>query len=230
MHRLLLLLALVLATPSAAQSATASARALNTEGFRLYQAGKYPEALEKFEAAAQADPKLALAHYNAAATLGVLRKQGQICPYSAHRQTILERLNTSIQLDPRRLARAKQDADLDPIRDTLGWQKLLGRSPSRQTDVPELLRRVTWFSPGEGVYGSTRRLTFPDGKRVVLWRRIIEDPTRTEEQAGTYTVKGRSITLTFPGRKPLKGQMSTRGVLEFEELGAFQDSPSECEA
>lgn len=226
MYRLLLLLALVLAPPSSAQPA----RTLNTEGFRLYQAGKYPEALEKFEAAAQADPKLALAHYNVAATLGVLRKKGQICQHSAHRQTILERLNTSIQLDPRRLARAKEDADLDPIRDTLGWQKLLGRSPSRQGDVPELLRRVTWFSPGEGVYGSTRKLTFPDGKRVVLWRRIVEDPTRTEEQTGTYTLKGRAITLTFPGRKPLKGQLSARGVLEFEELGAFQDSPSECEA
>lgn len=226
MNRLLLLLALILAAPSSAQSA----RALNTEGFRLYQAGKYPEALEKFEAAAQADPKLALAHYNVAATLGVLRKQGEICPYSAHRQTILERLNTAIRLDPRRLARAKEDADLDPIRDTLGWQKLLGRSPSRQADVPELLRRITWFSPGEGVYGSTRKLTFPDGKRVVLWRRIIEDPTRTEEQAGTYKIKGRSITLSFPGRKPLTGQMTPRGVLEFEELGTFLDSPSECEA
>jgi tetratricopeptide (TPR) repeat protein len=226
MHRLLLLLALVLATPSSAQSA----RALNTEGFRLYQAGKYPEALEKFEASAQADPKFALAHYNVAATLGVLRKQGQICPYSAHRQTILERLNTAVRLDPRRLARARQDADLDPIRDTLGWQKLLGRSPERQGDVPELLRRVTWFSPGEGVYGSTRKLTFPDGKRVVLWRRIIEAPTRPQEQTGTYTIKGRTITLTFPGKKPLPGRMTARGVLEFEELGAFQDSPSECEA
>ncbi|WP_375765338.1 tetratricopeptide repeat protein [Archangium gephyra] len=226
MHRLLLLFALVLAAPSSAQSA----RALNTEGFRLYQAGKYPEALEKFEASAQADPKFALAHYNVAATLGVLRKQGQICPYSAHRQTILERLNTAVRLDPRRLARAKQDADLDPIRDTVGWQKLLGRSPSRQGDVPEILRRVTWFSPGEGVYGSTRRLSFPDGKRVVLWRRIIEDPTRTEEQTGTYTLKGRTLTLTFPGRKPIPGRMTERGVLEFEELGTFLDSPSECEA
>lgn len=226
MHRLLLLLALVLAAPSSAQSA----RALNTEGFRLYQAGKYPEALEKFEASAQADPKFALAHYNVAATLGVLRKQGQICPYSAHRATILERLNTAVRLDPRRLARAKQDADLDPIRDTVGWQKLLGRSPSRQRDVPQILRRVTWFSPGEGVYGSTRRLTFSNGKRVVLWRRIIEDPTRTEEQTGTYTLKGRTLTLTFPGRKPIPGRMTERGVLEFEELGTFLDSPSECEA
>jgi tetratricopeptide (TPR) repeat protein len=229
MHRLLLLLALTLAAPSPAQSA----RALNTEGFRLYQAGKYPEALEKFEAAAQADPKLALAHYNVAATLGVLRKQGQTCQYEAYRETILGRLTLAVQLDPRRLARAKEDADLDPIRDTVGWQQLLGRSPEKQADVPEILRRVSWFSPGEGVYGSTRRLTFPQGKRVVLWRRVIEDeehPGRSEEVTGTYSVKGRTITLTFPGKKPLRGKMTTRGVLEFEELGTFLDSPSECEA
>jgi tetratricopeptide (TPR) repeat protein len=229
MHRLLLLLALVLATPSSAQSA----RSLNTEGFRLYQAGKYPEALEKFQAAAQADPKLALAHYNVAATLGVLRKQGQVCQYEAYRETILERLKTSVRLDPRRLTRAKEDADLDPIRDTVGWQRLLGRSPERLADVPEILRRVTWFSPGEGVYGSTRKLTFPDGRRVVLWRRVVEDsanPTRTEEVSGTYTLKGRTLTLSFPGKKPLSGKMTPRGVLELDELGRFLDSPSECEA
>lgn len=226
MHRLLLLLALILAAPSSAQSA----RALNTEGFRLYQAGKYPEALEKFEASTRADPKFALAHYNVASTLGVLRNQGLICPYSAHRETILERLKTAVRLDPRRLARAREDADLDLIRDTVGWQRLLGRSPARLADVPELLRRVTWFSPGEGVYGSTRKLTFPDGKRVVLWRRVIEDPTRGEEQSGTYTLEGRTLTLSFPGSKPLSGRMTPRGVLEFEGLGMFLDSPSECEA
>lgn len=229
MHRLLLLLALVLAAPSSAQSA----RALNTEGFHLYQAGKYPEALEKFEAASRADPKLALAHYNVAATLGVLRKQGHICEYSAHRQTILERLNTAVRLDPRRLTRAKEDADLDPIRDTVGWQRLLGRSPAKQADVPELLRRVTWYSPGEGVYGSTRKLTFPEGKRVVLWRRVIDDdanPGRTEEISGTFTLQGRTVILTFPGGEPIRGTMTPRGVLDFKEFGTFLDSPSECEA
>ena len=229
MHRLLLLLALILAIPSWAQSA----RALNTEGFRLYQSGRYPEALEKFEAAARADPTFALAHYNVAATLGVLRKKGQVCAYSAHRTTILERLNTAVRLDPRRLARAKEDADLDPIRDTVGWQRLLGLSPAKQADVPELLRRVTWYSPGEGVYGSTRRLTFAEGTRVVLWRRVINDeanPTRTEEVTGSYTVNGRTLTLTFPGKRPLQGRMTARGVLELAEWGTFLDSPSECEA
>src|SRR5690242_4835303 len=111
----LLLLTLSLALPAAAQTtptppatkaAPPSAKALNSDGFDLYKAGKYPEALEKFQAAVKADPKNALPPYNVAATLGVLRKQGQICQYSAHRETILEQLKASVKLDPKRLARA----------------------------------------------------------------------------------------------------------------------------
>jgi tetratricopeptide (TPR) repeat protein len=229
MSPLLLLLTLTLAPPAPAPAA----RELNTEGFRLYQAGKYPEALEKFEAAAEADPRFALAHYNVAATLGVLRKQGQVCEHSAYQSTILERLNTAIRLDPRRLARAKEDADLEPVHATVGWQRLLGRSPEKLKDVPEIVRRVRWYSVGQGVYGSTRQLTFPDAQRVVLWRRVIEegaDPDKTEEVTGTYTLKGRTLTLRFPGHKPLQGQLTARGVLEVPEWGTFLDSPSECEA
>ena len=109
-----LLLSLLLLSPLLARAAPPG-QSLNTQGFRLYQAGKYPEALEKFTAAAEADPGLALAHYNVAATLGVLRKRGQVCEYSAYRETILERLQRAIRLDSRRLARAKEDKDFEPI-------------------------------------------------------------------------------------------------------------------
>jgi tetratricopeptide (TPR) repeat protein len=224
----LLLLALLLALPAPAQSA----RALNTAGFRLYQAGKYPEALEKFQAAAQADPQHALAHYNVAATLGVLRKQGSVCDYNAYRETILEHLTLAVKLDPKRLKRAKEDADLEPIRDTVGWQRLLGLSPARAADVPKILRQVTWYGPGVGVYGTLKRLSFQAGGTVVLWQRLVQEegPPQEQELAGTYTVKGRTVEVRLPGHKPLSGAMSDKGVLELEELGAFTDSPSECEA
>lgn len=225
---LLLLLALTLAPPALAQSA----RELNAEGFRLYKAGQMPEALEKFQAAARADPKFALAHYNVAATLGVLRKQGKVCEFEAYRQTIVERLSLAVKLDPKRLARAREDADLDPIRDTLGWQRLLGRTPQRTADVPELLRRVSWFGPGVGVYGTTKKLRFQEGGRVVLWRRTFDEAgTPTDEEIpGTYTVKGRKVELRFPGKQPLQGTLTVRGLLQVEELGPFTDSPSECDA
>jgi tetratricopeptide (TPR) repeat protein len=210
-----------------------SARTLNTEGFRLYQAGKYPEALEKFEAAAKANPKLALAHYNVAATLGVLRKQGKICDYSAHRETIVERLTRSVELDPRRLARAKEDADLDPIRDTLGWQRLLGLSPRNKADVPKLLRQVTWFNLTEGAMSARKKLTFPDARSVVVEQTAFDEATQrvvTQKETGTYTLQGRTLRVSFPHKPPVEGTLTAKGALQLGTLGTYTDSPAECDA
>lgn len=229
MHRALLLLTtLTLVPPALAQSA----KELNAEGFRLYKAGKLPEALEKFQASAQADPRYALAQYNVAATLGVLRKQGRVCEFDAYRQTIVERLNAAVKLDPKRLARAKEDADFAGIRDTEGWQRLLGRSPERVADVPELLKNVSWYGPGVGAYGTLNRLDFQDGGRVVLSRKKVNDEGQAKEEAvtGTYRVQGRSVEVRLPGMKPLQGTLTPTGALTLGDLGPFTDSPSECEA
>ncbi|MBZ4419929.1 tetratricopeptide repeat protein [Myxococcus sp. RHSTA-1-4] len=226
-----LALPLVVLTLTAA-SPVPSAQARNTEGFRLYQAGRYPEALEKFQEAAREAPGYALARYNVAATLGVLRKQGKVCEFSAHRDVIVEHLTQAVKLDARRLARAKVDRDFDPIRDTLGWQRLLGRAPEREADVPHLLRAVSWFGPGVGVYGTTQGLRFTSATRAVLWTKGVgEDGVPRQRQvAGTYTVRGRSVELRLKGRAPLVGTLTEKGALTFPELGTFTDSPSECDA
>ncbi|HLK99830.1 MAG TPA: tetratricopeptide repeat protein [Myxococcaceae bacterium] len=222
------LLALLCAPLAFAQSA----KELNTEGFRLYQAGKYPEALEKFQAAVAKDPKHALAHYNVAATLGVLRKQGKVCHHDAYTSTILEHLATAIRLDPRRLKRAKEDADLDPIRETVGWHKLLGRSHTRTADVPELLKKVKWFGPGVGVYGTLQTLRFEEGGKLVLTKKVPQDegPMKEERLSGTYTLKGRQVEVKLPGHKVDTGAITAQGVLQLKHLGAFYDFPSECDA
>jgi tetratricopeptide (TPR) repeat protein len=233
----LLLLALSLSLPAAAQTAkpaqpARTARDLNTEGFRLYQAGKYPEALEKFQAATKKDPKHALAQYNVAATLGVLRKQGKVCEYEAYPSTIVEYLTASVRLDPKRLKRAKEDPDLDPIRETVGWQRLLGRSPTRAADVPEILRKVKWYGPGVGVYGTLVKLRFEDGGKVVMTKRTPQDEgaPKEEETSGTYSVKGTRVEVKLPGQKPDTGSINAEGVLTFKALGSFYDFPSECDA
>jgi tetratricopeptide (TPR) repeat protein len=222
----LLVLALTTAVPAP------SAKTLNTEGFRLYQAGRYPEALEKFQEAVREAPDHALARYNVAATLGLLRKQGKVCQFSAHRDVIVEHLTQAVKLDARRLDRAKVDRDLDPIRDTLGWQRLLGRSPEREADVPSLLRGVSWFGPGVGIYGSTQGLRFPTATRAVLWTKVVgqDGVPRPQEVAGTYTVKGRTVELRLKGRSPLVGTLTPTGALAFPGLATFTDSPSECDA
>jgi len=236
MSRALLLLALLLfADPVSAQSV----RELNTEGFRLYQAGKMKEAVQKFEAATEADPKHALAHYNLAATLGVLRKQDVFCEPDTSLKNILEHLTTAVRLDPRRLTRAKEDPDLDPIRHTVGWHRLLGLSPTRTEDVQKLLLGVRkWHGPGVGVYGTIRTFTFlEDGKRVVMWQRHLdkEEGKDTEEVEGTWRVSGRKVELSFPKSKPIVLTMDKEGVLSQQggSIGRenpITDSPSECEA
>ena len=225
---LLLALALTAATPTPAPAA----RTLNTEGFRLYQAGRYPEALEKFQQAARESPDYALARYNVAATLGLLRKQGKVCEYSAHRDTIVEHLTQAVKLDARRLARAKVDRDFDAIRDTLGWQRLLGRVPEREADVRFLLPAVSWFGPGVGVYGTTQGLRFKSNGRAVLWTRQPDKDgvPRPAEVPGTYSVRGRQVELRLKGRVPLVGTLTDTGALTFLELGTFTDAPSECDA
>lgn len=222
------LLVLLLAPLAFAQSA----KDLNTEGFRLYQVGKYPEALEKFRAAVAKNPKHALAHYNVAATLGVLRKQGLVCHHEAYTSTILEHLATAIRLDPRRLKRAKEDTDLDPIRETVGWHRLLGRSPLRTADVPELLKKVKWFGPGVGVYGTLQTLRFEQGGKLVLTQKVPQDegPMKEETVTGTYSVKSRKVEVKLPGQKPDTGAINAEGVLELKALGSFYDFPSECDA
>jgi tetratricopeptide (TPR) repeat protein len=234
-----LLLALLMACQAPAQPAKApasaeasSAKELNTEGFRLYQAGKYPEALEKFRAATEKDPKHALAHYNVAATLGVLRKQGLVCQHEAYLQTILEYLTKAVRLDPKRLKRAKEDADLDPIRETVGWQRLLGRSPARVADVPEILKKVKWHDPGVGVYGTLVTLRFEDGGKVLMTKKVPQEDgsLKAETITGTYSVKGRKVEVRLPGQKPDTGTLSAEGLLSLQQLGNFFDYPSECEA
>lgn len=225
------LLVLALTTPPA-PPAPPSAKALNTEGFRLYQAGRYPEALEKFQASAKEDPAYALPRYNAAATLGVLRKKGQVCEYGAHRDVIVEHLSQAVRLDARRLARARQDTDFDGIRDTLGWQRLLGRVPEREADVPLLLRAVSWYGPGVGVYGSTQALSFRPRGKVVLRTRTVDAGGRAQriELGGTYSVKGRQVELRLKGEAPATGTLTEAGALTFPRLGTFTDAPSECDA
>jgi hypothetical protein len=231
MRPLPLLFLVLVASPALGQPA--KAQTLNTEGFRLYQAGQLPEALERFQAAAQANPEYAMAHYNVAATLGALRKQRKVCEYDAYQETILEHLTRAVALDSRRLKRARQDADLEPIHHTVGWHRLLGRSPTRAADVPFLLQDVDWYGPGVGVYGTLARLDFQDGGKVVLKRKVPQDegPPREETVTGTYRVKGKTVKVTLPGyAAPLTGSLSDTGLLKLQELGDFTDSPSECEA
>lgn len=240
----MLLLSLLLAA-----SPTADA---NAAGMKLYQAKKYAEAVEQFRKAVKAGEPAgasvkeavqltrvrALAHFNLACTLALLRKAGKVCEFDAYRGTITSEVQEAIQLDPNRLEKALTDGDLTGIRDTLAFQSWKGLSPTREADLPKLLVATSWWSEGVGVFGSTAQLAFTDRSvtitSLVLDAEGVPLPKR-QSVTGTWTLSGRALRLTFPtapsGRqKVIEATFTEDGRLDVKEGTDFDDAPSECEA
>lgn len=236
-----------------AASPTADA---NAAGMKLYQAKKYPEAVEQFRKAIKlgeeekaADSKKeqvqltrmrALARFNLACTLALLRKAGKVCEFDAYRSTITEHVEQSIALDPNRLEKALTDADLAGIRDTVVFQSWAGLSPKREADLAKLLTGVKWWSRGVGVYGSTTDLVFSSKGSVTATSLVFDaegmpQPKRAST-VGKWTLSGRSLRLVFPDALPgpkkatLEGTFDDSGELQFKDWTVFTDQPSECDA
>jgi tetratricopeptide (TPR) repeat protein len=215
-----------------------SARDLNTEGYRLYQAGNYPEALKYFRRAVTADPGYSLAHYNLACTLGVLRKAGgeSICVYDAYKSAILDELEAAVRLDPETLMKMTTDTDLDPIRDTLRYQRLVGVVPDSGDNVRTILVAVSWFGPAPGAFGPTSGIRFAEDGSLVLWTLdTAGDEVKRIEYRGSWSVTANRITIVLD--EPLGdateffGTMLPGGTVDVPGLpGPFSDDPAECEA
>lgn len=225
----------------------------NAAGMKLYQARRYLEASQQFaEALKDEAPRetvqekvawtrtRALAHFNLACSLSLLRKAGRVCDGDAYRSVIVSNVEQSIALDPNRLEKALKDPDLSPVRDTVAWQSLLGLSMAREADLKKLLPRVTWWSPGVGVFGSLHQLTFTADGRFTLTSKVFDAdgvPKGTARHTGTWALEGRALRLTT-GTTPLPGAKSTSLELTVEPGGRltgrdwtdFTDAPSECDA
>lgn len=193
---------------------------LNTEGFRLYRQGRYGEALAKFRDAIAADEGHALAHYNFAATLGLLRKRGKTCEFDAYQQTILEHLAKAVALDERRRARMQRDADFDAVRDTLGYQRLLKRDPAVDEDVPALLVALLFLSPPQGAFGHRTQLDLKADGTLSLTHLLVDDDVKRVGTTGTWKVKGRAVTLSL--KKEIEGVTTAVGTFNAEGHLVFE--------
>jgi hypothetical protein len=215
-----------------------SARDLNAQGYDLYKAGKYPEALALFKRSVAADPDYALAHYNLACTLGVLRKRGgeAICRYDAYKSVILDHLEAAVRLDPDTLMKVSGDPDLDPVRDTFRYLRIVGVSPDDEDGIRTILVHVTWYGPAPGAFGPASGLTFHEDGTLVLWTLdTTGESVKRVEIAGSFLVSGNQVTVTL--EKPLgdtavfKGLLMPGGTLDIPGLpGPFNDNPHDCEA
>lgn len=233
------MIGIVAAALLAASAAAPTAKQLNDQGFDAYKKGDLGGAATLFERAIEADPKLAMAHYNLACALARLRAAGTICgDREATRSAILEELRAAVHLDPGRAERARKDADLANVHDTVGWQELIeGADPKNQ--LTSIITKTSWWTPGQGAFGSLVQMKFALDGTLAASVRIIKDdgsmgaPTTIK---GTWNVVQGRIKMHFD--QPILGVQDTTGDLienriklpEDDPLRFFMDEPDECSA
>ncbi|MCB9652326.1 MAG: hypothetical protein H6730_37830 [Deltaproteobacteria bacterium] len=223
--------ALLALTITLAFAATDEARALNTRGYRLYKQKKYGEAAQVFSEAIDADATYALPYYNLACTLSLLRAQGKICDHDAYRSSIIELLQDAVRLDPSRRKRLATDKDLDAVRDTFGYYKLIGLSVKNPRDLRKILVAVTWYGPSPGAYGPMAGADFHADGTLSTWSLDFPEDgsVRRVPGKGTWRLEGTRV-LIKAGAREVAATLGEDGVLRFEDESTMTDDPDECSA
>jgi len=213
-----------------------SARELNREGERLYEAGEIFEALDYFKKAVELDPTSASAHYNLAATLGIIRQMRAylVCDYGAYKPVILDHLEEAIRLKPRLLKRAMEDERFNSVSGTFRFQRLLGLSIENEGEAETILKRVSWYGPVNGSLGPEAWINFMEKGRMEYWFLDMKNGGMREYLDGNYVVEGNRVSIKLAGavggRSAFEGTISADGVLDIPGLsGPFTDDPHDCE-
>lgn len=227
---------------------SAGPRELNDAGMKAYRGKQLEKAVEQFQKALAEDPEdktagpsvkerverarlRALIHHNLACAQALLRAKGQVCVTDNYRSAIVEHLHASVRFDPSRLDRATTDPDLAAVRDTLGFQSLLGLSIERDADLLALLPRVHWWSPGAGAFGSLSELAFKADGSVESKARVMGDEGQVlppKITAGRWKLTGRKLSIEWKDGKKSAGEVTATGLTL--DGTAYGDSPSECDA
>lgn len=97
------------------------AKTLNGYGFNQYQKKDYANALVLFRAAASADSRMVVAHFNIACVLSLMGAK----PGSDTFEELLYHLHRSVELDPTRVSKISTDGDLAGVRDSTEVRNLI---------------------------------------------------------------------------------------------------------
>ncbi len=146
----------------AAQAGAASAKALNAEGYALYKAQRWQEAADTFKEAFTENPKLALAHYNFAATVFAASQADGCSPLTYSFEEALAHLERSIRLDPKRLKRLREDPDFEGFRGTARYFALLGVDIHSRAGLTSIFPKMRFTAPS-GHDHPFHRFQFRDG-------------------------------------------------------------------
>lgn len=204
---------------------------LNTLGYRAYQSGDLTEAARLFREAVEADDDNALAHYNLACTLALLRRSEPACEHDATQLTILNHLARAVELDEGRRTRMRQDADLDDLRNLLRFRILDQGMPSSEAATRSLLAGVTLWAPAVGVYGSTGTLVLQADGSVAVTRRTLEGDAVVDraEPDGRWSIEGSTVVLEL-GDDRQELSLDPTGVLTAGDTRLWSGHSPECSA
>ncbi len=171
----------------------------NQAGLDAYRRGDIVRSARHFSCAASIDREHALAAYNRACVLTLLRADADRCD-ETFLQMIEHSLAASIKLDPARRERALEDRDLRGIHDR-GFYKLL--TWADPADKAGLLAHIgTWHGPRPGVYPSARITFRSDSTAEVATFVISGDEPGWVASAAAVTCEGDSLHVTYTSDSP----------------------------
>jgi hypothetical protein len=202
-----------------------TAQELNALGMERYWARDFAAAMDLFALAVARDPSHALAHYNLACAAMRLRREQDCRVFLG---TVLHHLARSVELDPARRERMRQDPDLTGLHGLVAWRRIDGKDLTDPTALPEALRGVTFYGPKPGVYRGSELELNADGT-VTRWGYAGED-MRWTSTSGSWSVIDGVVRVTIGGTTT-SYRLTPQGALR--EVGGAQQwgpLPDECSA
>jgi hypothetical protein len=173
----------------------------NARGFDYYEAAEYHLAAAYCAYAAQVEPANAVAHFNTACMLNLIRRQEGYLHYCDYEYLglVYTHLRRAIALDPQRRQRMVEDPYLAELQSHPAI-RLLALDPSRRPE--QLLVDVPmWFGPKPGAFPASPRVRFlADGRFYYQEFSIVgREADFAAEQQGYYRWWGRNLLLHYPG-------------------------------
>ena len=113
----------------------------NKAGYSLYKQKKYNEAALLFRCSTLQDKNYTVGYYNLACTMALLHKQG----VNVDINEIFILLRKSVELDPERIEKIRTDSDLDSIRETAEYKKLVSEASIPKANKSPLVEKLCAF-------------------------------------------------------------------------------------
>jgi len=213
---------------SSMTQAQRTARTLNTEGYNLYKAANYEEALKKFKTSMETDETYFFGHFNYACTLGVLMQEDYPEWYE-YKDEVIDVLSQCLIIDPSSKEKIMNDSDLKPVRSHMRYlTEIAGYSLKTPEGIEAILQQANWYRQGQGAMPVIGGINFDEDNHVTLWKYNINEFFSGEElkqieYTGTYKVNGTTIQFQLDTSVPYSelvdsGDEKTENPSEIKEF------------